>query len=73
MENVPIYKIQKMMGHSSVATTEVYLKLELKRLKKDFPTIDSENHKPINPVIRDTDFRDTNGIIYSFVDSEIIN
>jgi len=73
VENVPIFKIQKMMGHSSVATTEVYLKLELKRLKQDFPTIDSENHKPINSVIRDTDFRDTNGINYSFVDSEIIN
>ena len=73
VENVPIFKIQKMMGHSSVATTEVYLNLELKRLKQDFPTIDSENYKPTNPAIRDTDFRDTNDIHYSFVDSEMIN
>ena len=39
VENVPIYKIQKMMGHSSITTTEIYAKMELKRLSHDFPTL----------------------------------
>ena len=38
---MPIYKIQKMMGHSSVTTTEIYAKMELKRLSYDFPTLAS--------------------------------
>ena len=41
VENVPIYKIQKMMGHSSVTTTEIYARMELKRLAHDFPTLTS--------------------------------
>ena len=30
-----------MMGHSSVTTTEIYAKMELKRLSYDFPTLAS--------------------------------
>ena len=39
VNNVSIYKIQKIMGHSSVTTTEKYLKMDPKRLQKDFPTL----------------------------------
>lgn len=39
VEQVPVFKIQKMMGHSSITTTEGYLKLELKRLERDFPSV----------------------------------
>ena len=38
---MPIYKIQKMMGDSSVTTTEIYAKMELKRLSYDSPTLAS--------------------------------
>ena len=39
LENVPIYKIQRLLGHASVQTTEIYTKLELSRVRIDFPTI----------------------------------
>ena len=39
VNNVSIYKIQIIMGHSSVTTTEKYLKMDPKRLQKDFPTL----------------------------------
>ena len=51
VEKVPIFKIQKMMGHSSIATTEGYLKLDLKRLERDFPTI---VYNPSKSAFRDT-------------------
>lgn len=73
IENVPIYKVQRLMGHSSVSTTEGYLKLDLKRVKKDFPTLDLETHKPVKSVIRDTDFRDTKGTHYAFLDGAMTN
>ena len=73
VDNVPIYKIQKMMGHSSVATTEVYLKLELKRLKQDFPTINTDYYKPVKSVFRDTEIRDTIKNQYAFIESEMTN
>ena len=56
VEKVPIFKIQKMMGHSSIATTEGYLKLDLKRLERDFSTI---VYNPSKSAFRDTDLRDT--------------
>ena len=40
-----------MMGHSSIATTEGYLKLDLKRLERDFPTI---VYNPSKSAFRDT-------------------
>jgi len=39
IENVSIYKVQKLMGHSSVTTTEIYANMDLKRVKDDFPTL----------------------------------
>jgi len=73
VENVPVYKIQKMMGHSSVATTEVYLKLDIKRLTRDFPTINTDYHKPVKSVFRDTNIRDTMNKNYAIVESEMTN
>ena len=61
------------MGHSSVATTEVYLKLELKRLKQDFPTINTDYYKPVKSVFRDTEIRDTIKNQYAFTESEMTN
>jgi len=73
VENVPIYKVQKLMGHSSVSTTEVYLKLDLKRLKQDFPTINTDYHKPPKSVFRDTEIRDTANKYYAIIESEMTN
>ena len=70
VEKVPIFKIQKMMGHSSIATTEGYLKLDLKRLERDFPTI---VYNPSKSAFRDTDFRDTDGKYLEVTESRMIN
>ena len=70
VEKVPIFKIQKMMGHSSIATTEGYLKLDLKRLERDFPTI---VYNPTKSAFRDTDFRDTDSKYLEVTESRMIN
>jgi len=70
VENIPIYMIQKMMGHSSVTTTEIYARMELKRLSKDFPTL-----TPFVPKYGkvDTDMVDTSSFIPVFVDGNMPN
>ena len=71
VENVPIYKIQKMMGHSSVTTTEVYTtNMELKRWKEDFPTL-----TPVIPKLGkvDTQLVDTRENNLMLVDNKIPN
>ena len=73
VENVPVYKVQKMMGHSSVVTTEIYFKLDLKRLKRDFPTINTGYYEPVKSVFRDTNIRDTINKNYAIVESEMTN
>jgi integrase/recombinase XerD len=70
VEQVPIFKIQKMMGHSSIVTTEGYLKLELKRLERDFPSI---AYKLVRSVFRDTKIRDTDEEQFAFVEGNLIN
>jgi len=70
VENVPIYKIKKMMGHSSVTTTEIYAELELKRLSYDFPTLSP--FVPKNGKV-DTQMVDTTSIISRFPESKVFN
>ena len=70
---MPVYKVQKMMGHSSVVTTEIYLKLDLKRLKRDFPTINTGYYEPVESVFRDTKIRDTINKNYAIVESDMTN
>jgi site-specific recombinase XerD len=70
VEQVPVFKIQKMMGHSSIVTTEGYLKLELKRLERDFPSV---TYKPVKSGFRDTEIRDTDKEYFALVDGNLIN
>lgn len=37
-----IYRVMKQLGHSSVTTTEVYSKFDIKRLEQDFPDLVKE-------------------------------
>ena len=70
VENVPIYKIKKMMGHSSVTTTELYAEMELKRLSHDFPTLSP--FVPKNGKV-DTELVDTTTVISSFFEEKVLN
>ena len=70
VENVPIYKIKKMMGHSSVTTTEIYAEMELKRLSHDFPTLSP--FVPKNGKV-DTELVDTTTVISSFLEDRVLN
>lgn len=70
VENVPIYKIKKMMGHSSVTTTEIYAEMELKRLSHDFPTLSP--FVPKNGKV-DTELVDTTTVISSFLKDRVLN
>ena len=73
VKNVSIYIIQKMMGHASVVTTEKYAKIELKRLKQDFPTINMDYHKPMNYTMEDTHLEDQTSGKYQFIDDRMMN
>ena len=55
------------MGHSSVTTTEVYSKMNLKRVSQDFPTIvvRSQNTAIMGKV--DTALVDTGQLIGSYI------
>ena len=59
-----------MMGHSSIVTTEGYLKLDLKRLERDFPSV---TYKPVESGFRDTEIRDTDEEYHAVVDGIMIN
>jgi integrase len=55
-----IYAVMKQLGHSSVTTTEIYTKFNIKRLEQDFPDL----VKPLNtekPKLQesDTELQDT--------------
>ena len=59
LQGTSIYELKLMMGHSSVTTTEVYSKMNLKRVSQDFPTLlkNSQNSDKIGKV--DTALVDT--------------
>ncbi len=39
-----IYQVKQEMGHSSVTTTEIYAKFNLRRLEMDFPSLVKSNN-----------------------------
>ena len=39
LETGDIYLVSRLLGHSSVSTTEIYMRHDLKKLQQDFPTI----------------------------------
>ena len=76
----PLAAIQLEMGHRSIATTEIYTKLELKRLRHDFPTLvssfsDNHNKEVLKPKYakRDTDLRDTSINYGMFIEDDVMN
>ena len=55
------------MGHRSITTTEIYTLIDLKKLRRHFPTLitsysdeEIESQKVSKFAKRDTDIRDTN-------------
>ena len=43
MHTRDIYQVKQEMGHSSVTTTEIYAKFNLRRLEMDFPSLVNNN------------------------------
>ena len=43
LKGVPIYEVQKLLGHSSVTTTEAYSNMNLKRVAQDFPSLNRKS------------------------------
>ncbi len=68
-----IYGVQKEMGHSSVVTTEVYSKMNPKRVQCDFPTLVGRFENESKTMFRDTDFRDIDTSNSLFIDGRIMN
>jgi len=67
IQGTSIYDLKLLMGHSSVTTTEVYSKMNLKRVSQDFPTIvvRSQNTAIMGKV--DTALVDTGQLIGSYI------
>ena len=61
------------MGHSSVTTTEVYARMELKRLERDFPSISGAFQNPMKYALEDTQLEDTGEEKYPFVEDRMMN
>ena len=77
---VPLATIQANMGHRSITTTEIYAKIELKKLRSHFPTLTTgytddeiESEKVSKTSIRDTDLRDTHQYQQLFFEKKIVN
>jgi len=72
---VPLANIQAHMGHRSITTTEIYTLIDLKKLRRHFPTLitsysdeEIESQKVSKFAKRDTDIRDTNAQHSIFID-----
>ncbi len=50
-----IYEVAKRLGHSSVITTEIYAKFDLKRLSQDFPDLLAKPEAPKTREMHDWD------------------
>ena len=64
---VPIYDVKLMMGHASVTTTEIYSKMNLKRVAQDFPTLVTSYIKTPEFGYGDTELGDTLQSIESYM------
>jgi integrase/recombinase XerD len=73
LQNIPIFKIQKWMGHSSVTTTEVYANMELKRVQQDFPTLTTCFDDTPKNAFRGSLTRGTDDYNLLFLDGRVVN
>ncbi len=77
---VPLATIQAHLGHRSITTTEIYTLIELKKLRRHFPTLISQYteeqikaEKVSKTSIRDTDLRNTHQYQQLFIEKKIVN
>ena len=77
---VPLATIQAHLGHRSITTTEIYTLIELKKLRRHFPTLISQYteeqikaEKVSKSLIGDTDLGDTMQFMSQFVDKKMVN
>jgi site-specific recombinase XerD len=77
---VPLATIQAHLGHRSITTTEIYTLIDLKKLRRHFPTLISKYteeqikaEKVSKTSIRDTDLRDTHQYQQLFIEKKIVN
>ena len=70
-----IFYVSKVIGHSSVTMTEKYANFNLRRLRKDFPSLEEQIDERLKTEkfgFRDTDFRDTNGSLMPFLEGKAV-
>jgi len=77
---VPLATIQAHMGHRSITTTEIYTLIDLKKLRKHFPTLTTrysddeiESQKVSKSSTMDTNMMDTVTDLNRFIDGKVIN
>ena len=67
IQGANIYALKLIMGHASVTTTEIYSKMNLKRVAQDFPTIVSTYVNEAKIGKKDTLLKDTNTLIDGYI------
>ena len=77
---VPLDNIQAHMGYRSITTTEIYTLIDLKKLRRHFPTLTTsytddeiESQKVSKYAKRDTLLRDTATDLHSFIEGKLVN
>mgnify|MGYP001093637315 CR=1 FL=1 len=77
---VPLATIQANMGHRSITTTEIYAKIELKKLRRHFQTLlpqytdeEIKAEKVSKSAIGDTDLWDTSQYLRLYTDKKTVN
>ena len=73
LKGIPYYWIQKVMGHRSITTTEVYSEMDLSEVKDDFPTLVEYYQNDPSTQFRDMRIRDIDQFNSLFLDGRVVN
>ena len=73
LKGIASFWIQKVMGHSSITTTEGYSNMDLRAIKNDFPSLATNYQNDLSAQFRDMRIRDIVQFNSLFTDGRMVN